>query len=191
MYEGSGIYLLETDDGHTYVGQATRLHRRVMYDHLGQLSLKHHKNKHMQAVHNLGSIWYCDQYIECPIDELDELEELILDIIFDDKKNCNKAPKPMTCRGVKKTEEQKKAQSDRMIGRVPHNKGKPMSEEQKKKLSASHMGLVAPNKGKPMSEEQKIKLSASAMGRVTSEETKLKMSVTHKNRWLKIKELES
>jgi len=65
--------------------------------------------------------------------------------------------------------------SERMKGRSPANKGKPLSDEHKAKLSTSLKGREAPNKGKPMSEEQKAKLSAAHKGQKHTDETKARI----------------
>src|SRR5260221_9984481 len=95
--------------------------------------------------------------------------------------------------GRKHSEETKQ----KMSGKIPWNKNKPMSQETKFKLSLSKKGKPSPNKGKKtgkpswnkgksMSQETKQKLSLVLKGRTppnkgkkASEETKRKLSESH------------
>jgi group I intron endonuclease len=61
-------------------------------------------------------------------------------------------------KGVPASEDQKKRQSESMMGKPAPNKGKPASEEQKRKQSEAMKGRTAWNKGVPMKEEQRVKL---------------------------------
>jgi hypothetical protein len=58
--------------------------------------------------------------------------------------------------------------------------GKHHTEESKEKNRAAHKGKPAWNKGIPMSDEQKEKLRQSKSGKKASEETRIKMSESHK-----------
>lgn len=116
-------------------------------------------------------------------------------------------------KGMKWTEEQRKAQSERLKGRLVSDetrrkislaqKGRKMPEERRlkhvgkkaspetlKKLRESHLGQTAWNKGKPFSEESRKKMSAAKLGFIPwnkgkefSEESKRKMSEAAKMRF--------
>ena len=70
-------------------------------------------------------------------------------------------------------------------GRVPWNKGKTLSEDTKRKMSKAKMGKAHG----PMSEETKRKISKAQAGKTHSEETRRKMSESHKRWWAKQHEL--
>lgn len=77
------------------------------------------------------------------------------------------------------TEEAKEVQRQKMLGKEPPNKGKPMSDEQKQLLSVARKGKA----GHPHTEEHKAHMSEVMKGRAFSEETKAKMSASAKKRW--------
>lgn len=94
-------------------------------------------------------------------------------------------------KGKKRTAEEKYANSQRQKGRILNSEwkekinkakvGRKVSKETREKLSHS-------NKGQTRSEEAKLKMKESALKRApTSEETKAKMALAQKERWLKIK----
>jgi len=71
------------------------------------------------------------------------------------------------------------------IGRIPWNKGINLSEEHKRKLREVNIGQIPWNKGlkiSSLSEETKQKIRGVNQGKILSEETKLKMSKSHKGK---------
>ena len=80
--------------------------------------------------------------------------------------------------GKKLSEETKQ----KMRGRIPPNKGRPMCDEQKAKLSIARKKHSGPNKGKIMNDETKFKLSEANKGKKLSEETRNKISKSSKER---------
>lgn len=91
--------------------------------------------------------------------------------------------------GKKASDETKRKQSLKKIGKQPPNKGKKMSEEAIRKNSESHKGITTWNKGIPLSEERKKRHSETMKGRIGSfkgqkhsEESKKKMRESLKGR---------
>lgn len=80
------------------------------------------------------------------------------------------------------TQVSKKQMSESAKGRTPHNKGKNMSAEWREKLSKARLGKEPWNKGKTHSEEHRKKLSVARKKRITTEETKAKMSASLKGK---------
>lgn len=101
--------------------------------------------------------------------------------------------------GYKPTEEHIRNQSLSHIGQKPWNKGKTASEETKEKLRIAHLGqrnmkgykhrpesiekMRIAKIGKRASQETKIKMGESQKGHVTAQETRDKISNTHRGLW--------
>lgn len=87
-------------------------------------------------------------------------------------------------KGKKLSDEYRKKLSEAHKGKSPGNKGKHCSEETKKLISEANKGRVAWNKGKHLSDEQKEKLRQANLGKKLSDETRRKMSESHRKQKL-------
>jgi len=82
----------------------------------------------------------------------------------------------------KYSEKSKIKMSESAKGRSSWNKGRTLSDEHKKKLSEAKKGKPGTSIGKVFSDEHKAKLSIARRKRVTSQETREKMSVSLKGK---------
>lgn len=146
-----GCYILtNTNSNKKYVGQSTRLEKRI-YEH------RTSKNHHVihKAINSVGFENFKLNVWECEKEDLDELEEFLISEINTVVPNgYNVSIGGYGLRGVVKTEEHK-----RNIGKA--NRGKVMSDATKEKLRQANLGRSPANKGKTqtLTPEQKEKHS--------------------------------
>jgi len=198
----SCIYvILNTKNGHIYIGQAQDLRRR--WDcHKRQLKGGYHDNDHLQKAWNkYGARSFKFKVLEyCSIDQLDIREQHFLDIYMA-KGICYNISKdaraPMRGRSLSVDARKKLRIANK--GRSPAMKGKKHTEETRRKMSVSASGKVRSpehcqnlsnaKKGKPKSAEHRRKLSEANMGKPSprkgqkaSEETRRKISEAKKGK---------
>lgn len=172
-----GIYkITNTANGKVYIGQSTRLSRRLD-EHQADLKNNHHHNQHLQNSYNkYGNVFEIEIIEYCNDEsELDDLERYY--IAYYDAMNPIKGYNKEDGGNLNKhmSEESRKKMSRIKQGTEPWNKGKrgyktkPLSEEAKRKLSRAH-------KGKVLSQEHKKKLSEAHIGKVLTEEHRQKIS---------------
>ena len=94
--------------------------------------------------------------------------------------------------GKKHTEETKRKNAEAHKGSIGYWFGKSKNEEVKQKISMALKNKPSWNKGLKMSEETRKNMSEAQKGKVTSEETRLKLSLATKKVWeqRKLKQIE-
>lgn len=176
----SGIYkIVNKINGKAYYGSTRRSFNRRWIEHKNQLKNNEHDNEYLQHAWNkyggnnfeLIILFLCDPYA-CIF-----YEQIILDLVFDNKNNCyNICPIAGSCLGSKRSEEVKKKTSGRKHSEESKNKmsiektGKkrmPFSEAAKQNMSKSHTGI----KRKPFTEEHKKKIRKVVLGKMSSNNT--------------------
>lgn len=161
----SGIYVITNIlNNKKYVGSSVNTEKRL-YNHKNYLINNKHQNSKLQNAWNkYGSINFKFELLEeCSTENLLVREQHYLDtwnLVEDGYNICLIAGSG----GVEKhTEESKRKMSEKLKGKIPWNKNKPMSEGQKKKLSlikiGKKTGRIPWNKGVPCSEESKQNIS--------------------------------
>ena len=156
-----GIYkITNTANGKVYIGQSTRLSRRLA-EHQADLKNNSHHNRHLQNSYNkYGDVFeveiieYCDDE-----PELDDLERYY--IAYYDSMNPKKGYNKEDGGSLQKSlsEETKKKMSENS---ARYWQGKHFSDEHKRKLSKNHpdvSGENHPNWGKHRSEETRKRIS--------------------------------
>ena len=187
----SGIYeILNTTNGHRYVGSAVNLRRRKS-THWRRLRQKCHENQHLQRAWNK----YGESVFDFDVIEYWEPEFLVsfeqwwMNML---RPEYNINPVAGSSLGVKRTD-------DARANMSAAKKGHEVSAEARAKISKAHMGnttnlgrkhtaeskanMSAAAMGKkrgPMSEEHKSQISAALMGREVTPETRAKISKTLK-----------
>lgn len=190
----SGIYKIQSiiKPERVYIGSAVSISNR-WNQHLHYLRKnKHHSIKLQRHFNKYGeSDLQFSILLGCKKEDLIKNEQYFLDSYFTYFNTCKIAGSLL---GTKRTEEQNKALSKRMMGnkncvgihRDVWNKGlkNVYSDESRKKMSESHKGKVLPKgiKRKPLSEEHRNKISESNKGRIVSEETRIKIGNSHRGR---------
>jgi group I intron endonuclease len=161
----SGIYLLEWNEKYFYVGQAQNLERRKR-EHLARLQRGKHHNVRVQRIFNRYGKPKFHTAEEVPIEKLNEVEQIWLNICVGHK----------YCLNISKCAE------------TP-NRGLRHSPQTKWKISQAQKGKKSPNFGKKHSLETKIKMSESLkgerhplFGKKHSQETVQKMSKAKKGK---------
>ena len=169
----SGIYaILNIVNGKVYVGQAFNFQKRWK-NHRIALQFDKHHNRYLQAAYDKNGqfafIYVVLEYCEAEI--LTEREQFWMDELKSADREFGYNLSPVAGRstlGVVHTDEVKQAWS-------VQRKGKTRSEEAKAAIKA---GWVKRKANGPVSEETKLKLSISHMDKKPSEETRAKMSVS-------------
>lgn len=206
----SGIYsITNTLNGNVYIGQTTCLRIRKN-GHFLLMKNGKGKNPHLQAAYNkygceaftFTPILYCEPF------ELTRYEQALIDCrkpAYNIQLECVDSS-----RGIKRSDECRKKLSERFVsdetkhriseskkGKPSPFKGVPATEEQKRKNRIAHLGKTATDEtkhkmsearmGRPMTEETKRKISEAQtgdknhwFGHHPTEESKLKMSESHK-----------
>lgn len=164
----SGIYkILNTENGHFYIGSTANLPKRK-WDHFSELRNNKHANQHLQRAFTK----YGEQAFSfipvffCSIDNLLFYEQLFIDQ-FKPVYNIAKVA-GASMRGLKRTPESLAKASAKLRGRK-------LSEEHKTKISAAHMGKIQG----PHSEEHKKKISKTNIGKKHKKESIEKMRAWH------------
>lgn len=189
----SGIYvILNTKTNKVYIGKALDIKKRWR-QHKYQLNGGYHSNEHLQrAWVKYGAKAFKFQKLEyCSLDELNAREQHHI-AIYKARGMCyNLTDGGEGASGRTHTDEARQKISNSL-------KGHAVSEESRQKMSAAQKGKKMPpkseetrrkssiaNKGKkpaPISEEGRRKISAANKGRIVSEETRRKISESHKHR---------
>lgn len=170
----SGIYMIFCVPANkAYIGRSKNIKRRFYYHN--QLLRKHkHTNPYLQNLYNkYGPSTLVFKVLEsCSID-LPEREAYFLNQL-DSESRLNLAA---ISDFYQMAEETKQKISKANKGCAPWNKGKPMSEETKQKLKGRK---VSGNRktGWKLTEVQIVNISNFQKGKITSDETKRKMSKT-------------
>lgn len=192
-----GVYKIELN-GKCYVGSSSKSINARWNEHLGQLKKGTHDNSRLQNAFNKHGgeslIFSILETVETP-EEVIILEQKYINELEPEYNICLVAGSSL---GVKCSDEARIKISIAKLG-FKHSKetiekmsiaqkGRTHSEETKQNMKKSHQGV---KKG-PMSESQKQKISQalkgrniteevrqSRLGRVTSDETKLKMRLSH------------
>ncbi len=212
MTAASGIYLiLNTKNGKLYLGQAQDLRRR-WNEHTRKLRNNIHKNAHLQAAWNkYGATAFVFKVLEhCDIDRLNEREQHFLNIYIP-KGNCYNIALDVLAprRGIPHSIETRRKMSEATRRQIPPMRGRnhsemtrrkmseaakkrqPVSDETRKKIGEANRQRL------PVSDKTRIKLSELSKGennpmfgkpshnkgKLTSEETKQKISEAQKRRW--------
>ncbi len=148
------IYKIEcTVNGRFYYGRTNSFNKRRSC-HLHQLRKNIHVNRHLQNIYNKYGEDSLEFSIQCtvPLDELEELEQLVIDESYDN---------PL-CMNISRSS----------IGPVAY--GDKFSDEHKLKLSIA-------KKGKKRSDETKAKISIANTGRKRSDEAIAKHASTRQD----------
>ncbi|HLZ16552.1 MAG TPA: GIY-YIG nuclease family protein [Cyclobacteriaceae bacterium] len=113
----SGIYRLYwLNCKYYYFGQSGNLTRRKN-DHIASLVRGAHRNKKIQDVYDKYGTPVFEILELCPIDQLDEKEQLLINAHFGNKLCCNYRPDVKTMRGYQHTDETKLRLRNAMSGR--------------------------------------------------------------------------
>lgn len=135
----SGIYKLQWSQGYFYYGQSQNLLLR-RNSHLSRLKKGTHKNQFMQRLffkYGLPSFVIVDI---CPVELLNNKEQLYLDKHFGDRSCCNVSPNSENRRGIKTSDEAKLKQRLAKLGKPTGRKGCKLPEEWRAKIGASRIG---------------------------------------------------
>ena len=186
----SGIYqILNTVDGHRYIGSAVSLAKRWI-NHRASLRRGDHRNVHLQRAWNkYGEAAFELRVIGmCPPADLIRMEQHLLD---DMRPEYNISPTAGSSLGIVSSPETRAKLSLVNKGR----KNGPFSTEHRANLSAAKKGkrrgppspehrakISASNKGKTQSPEHRAKISAAKKGKTHSPETRAKMSEAHRGK---------
>lgn len=193
----SGVYeIVNTKNGHRYVGSSTNIYRR-WWKHLLDLRGNKHHSPYMQRSWNLygEDVFRFNLLVICEPFEVLRYEQGMMDRLSPE---YNAATVAGSCVGLKHTPEARAKISAAHKGRKKSpetcakmsaaNKGKVLSKEHRAKLSAAHTGKVLSEehkasmsravKGRKLSDEHRLALLNSSIGRVMSEETKMKISMS-------------
>ena len=156
----SGIYKITcTENGHFYSGRTTDFAKR-MTQHKVDLKSGKHKNIRMQHCYDkYGSDSFKYELIQETTEDINEMIEAEQNAIdeFIDLPECMNINKTAKCACYV-----------------------PMTPERRRKISLSRSG----KKGTPRTEEQRLHMHNKMMGHVISEETKRKISESHKGKKL-------
>lgn len=171
-----GVYKIQSPTGKIYIGSSKNIHKRwIAYKSIHckkQPKLYKSLLKYGVEAHNFSVV------IECEFDELYEYEHLYslhYNSLSRDGLN-SQIPSFNEVKAITSIETKQKISEG--------NKGKKLSQETKDKISKSKIGMPSWNKGLKCSIEtiNKIKLAKKNI----SEETKLKMSISAKNKKLSL-----
>jgi group I intron endonuclease len=180
------LYMLTSPIGKSYIGQTVRPIEERFRDHQypssGCVAIYNAIQKY--GWENFDKDWY-----ECPDDELDKHEELMVEVLGtlapdgynlrEGGGSCGKLSEETkrriseAQRGNIRTEETKHKISETLTGII-------RTEETKQRMSDSKKGDKHPLFGKTASEDTKQKMSESRLGKVSSEETKQRLSESKK-----------
>lgn len=161
------IYMLTSPSGKSYIGQTIRTIEKRFGEHQESSSCRVIYN----AIQKYGWENFDKDWYECPDEELDNHEELMIEVLG------TLVPNGYNLReggGNGKLSEETK----RKIGEA--NTGKIRSEETKKKMSEANRGDKHPMFGKTPPEETKQKMRETQLGKKLSEEHKTKIGESHK-----------
>lgn len=183
LSESSGVYLIfNNHNWRVYVGSAKRFHTRWKYGHLGSLLNNKHQNKFLQAdfvkcKQELGH----DDFLEFHVlqnmpgstrEERLSAEDNFLKIHFDTGKQCYNLTATATSREGSFDKNQRET-SEKISAAL---KRFYLDSENRKKQSLRLKGIPKIKR----SEEHRKKISLFKAGKLHSEETKKKMSESHK-----------
>ena len=162
------IYCAQTDK--SYIGSSTNIDLRFK-KHKNMLKRRCHKNRFLQSDYDIGLSFEYD-VLECTNpDELLAKERFHMALIPADKLYniylIDEDGSPII-------------PSESVSRMSASMKGKTMSEENKLKQSIRMKGNVPANKGKPLSVEQRLNRSIAQKARMSSEETRAKLSASVK-----------
>ena len=186
----SGIYkILNTINGHQYVGSAINLKKRKN-DHWKGLAEGKHRNSHLQRAWNkYGEAAFEFRVIgTCPPEKLVMLEQEVMDHL---KPEYNIAPVAGSSLGIVRSEETRRKISKSKTNPSTETRLKmsmsgknkpPISYETRHKLSIARKGNTN-RLGTIHSKETKRKIGEAGRGRKRSEESKLKTSKSIKAWW--------
>lgn len=177
----SGIYIIFNQESCAYyIGSSLNIRERLR-EHLRALQRQTHRNRYLQRAYNLhGPDAFLFDILELVEDEaiLIPREQHWLDT---STATYNLSPTAGSPRGVKHTEEMRRRNSERQLGQVPWNKGRPLEDEEaRRKMSEAKQGKAPWNKGKkgvqaawnkdvPMKEESKEKCREAGLKKYKSE----------------------
>lgn len=156
----TGVYkILNTFNKKLYVGSSAKSLENRKIRHFKNLSKNCHVNKHLQYSYNkYGAKNFEFIILEfCLPENCISKEQYYIDLL---NPEYNKAPKAGSCLGVKHSEEVRKKNSLRNIG-------KKLSDEVKKKISISHKGINTWMKGRKLTLQHKKNISRGNLGKHT------------------------
>ena len=140
----SGLYQINIGH-HFYFGQAQDMKKRKS-QHLCHLKKGTHPNTIMQNVYNKYQQFDFQEVLHCPVEELNQQEQRLLDSFWGTEGCMNIAKNAeATWRGMKHTEETKRKISEAQKGEKGHWYGKKFSEESKRKMSEARKGEKHPS----------------------------------------------
>lgn len=176
----TGIYqIVNLVNGKRYIGSALNLRKRIN-KHRSELNLKRHHAPHLQyswSKYGEDSFKF-EVLLYCEKEELIYYEQVYINSL---NPEYNAAKVAGSCLGTKRTAEQCKAISERLMGHATseETKEKIRIGNQQKNISEEHkLAISAFQKDKPKSIETRAKMSAWQIDRKLPEESKLKMSTT-------------
>jgi len=151
----TGIYaIINTLNAKMYIGSTVNFNRRSS-EHLRELKAgHHHASKLQRAFNKYSEDAFAFVFLkECNREDLIKEEQKIMDTVkpfYNSLKRAGVTPSTVGQvawnKGIPQSEDQKKAHSKIMKGRVSGAKGKKWSEESKKAISIARTGLPAKNR---------------------------------------------
>lgn len=162
-----GIYQIKNIiNNDIYIGKSVELKRRE-YDHFRELNKNIHGNIHLQRAYNFygKENFIFEILLYCEKTELHFYEQTLVDILCPEYNICKECVNSPL--GVKRSEEQKMAISERTSGSANPFYGKFHSLETKQKMKDNHAdcsGIYNSMYGKTQTEESKIKNRNSQLG---------------------------
>jgi group I intron endonuclease len=204
----SGIYIIRNlANGKVYVGSSTVIEERWVTHRRKLRQGKHHSRKFQNAWNKYGADNFEFRIIEIVQPELlVEREQYWMDACLSYSMGYNSRPKADSCLGIKRgppSPEHRRKNAEAHTGSKSPNWGKPRSEETKRKIAAPQIGK--PRKSPSQATLEKMSASQRAryaknglseehkarMDRIRklvvykphSEETKRKMSESHRRRF--------
>lgn len=178
----SGIYQIKNQqNGRVYIGSTSNLTQRKS-DHFKMLRKGTHKCRHLQNAftkHGEESFEFII-LVRCEIDELLRIEQALMDVQIAQHGRQNLYNSSPWAARIRHTEEAKELIRQSKLGKKNPFYGKKHTPETCTKMSVSRMGRVPWNLGKKATQQHRDNIAKGGIGRRHTQETKMKMSNTHK-----------
>lgn len=165
MKNEPGIYKIKClKNDKVYIGSSQVVRQRIT-NHKSDLRLDKHQNKHLQAAwKKYGEESFEFEIVEyCSLEVLLKREQYYIDLYDTYKLGFNRMPLAASPRGRKYTEEEKVRRA--LSRKTSWNKGLARTDEQKKAQSDKMKGRVGWSRGIVKSEKRKIEQRATAVNK--------------------------